>query len=98
MLGHKVSQGCAGKFETYVTFRRVATKYKQLAVFRLTRMIENVSTEDFESVINALNTAKPNVVINCIGIVKQDPAASDPIASISINALFPHQHSGFGIA
>jgi dTDP-4-dehydrorhamnose reductase len=31
------------------------------------------------------------VVVNCIGIVKQIDAAKDPTASISINALLPHQ-------
>jgi dTDP-4-dehydrorhamnose reductase len=31
------------------------------------------------------------VVINCIGIVKQLPAASDPILSLTVNALWPHQ-------
>jgi dTDP-4-dehydrorhamnose reductase len=30
-------------------------------------------------------------VINCIGIIKQIQAASDPVESIAINALFPNQ-------
>jgi dTDP-4-dehydrorhamnose reductase len=31
------------------------------------------------------------VVINCIGVVKQREAAKDPIACITVNALFPHR-------
>jgi dTDP-4-dehydrorhamnose reductase len=38
----------------------------------------------------ALGDARPEVVINCIGIVKQKPLAEDAIASITINSLFPH--------
>ena len=33
----------------------------------------------------------PDAVVNCIGIVKQIDAAKDAIASISVNALLPHQ-------
>jgi len=50
-----------------------------------------VSAENFESVENALTTVAPNVVVNCIGIVKQDEAARDRYQSITINSLFPHQ-------
>jgi dTDP-4-dehydrorhamnose reductase len=34
---------------------------------------------------------RPAVLLNAIGIVKQVPAASDPLASTEINALFPHR-------
>jgi dTDP-4-dehydrorhamnose reductase len=34
---------------------------------------------------------RPQVVINCIGIVKQLPAAKDSLQSILVNALFPHR-------
>ncbi|MCJ7610348.1 SDR family oxidoreductase, partial [Candidatus Bathyarchaeota archaeon] len=35
--------------------------------------------------------ARPAAVINCVGVVKQLPAAKDALLSIAINALFPHQ-------
>jgi dTDP-4-dehydrorhamnose reductase len=34
---------------------------------------------------------RPEVVVNCIGVVKQDAAAKDPLTSIEVNALFPHR-------
>lgn len=34
---------------------------------------------------------QPDVVINCIGIVKQSDALQDPIQAITVNALLPHQ-------
>ena len=29
-------------------------------------------------------------MVNCVGIVKQDAAAKDPVAGIKVNSLFPH--------
>lgn len=39
----------------------------------------------------ALSRAKPELVINAIGIVKQLAAASDPLVALPVNAMFPHQ-------
>ena len=36
---------------------------------------------------------KPDVVVNCIGIVKQLSEADDPLQAIPINSLLPHQLS-----
>jgi dTDP-4-dehydrorhamnose reductase len=38
-----------------------------------------------------MDKAKPDVVVNCIGIVKQRDEAKKIIPSIQVNALFPHQ-------
>lgn len=43
------------------------------------------------SIEAALDAANPDVVLNCIGMVKQLPQASDPVVAIAINSLFPHQ-------
>lgn len=46
---------------------------------------------DLQSIEDLLNEVKPDIVINCIGIIKQLPEAEDSLLSITINALFPHQ-------
>jgi dTDP-4-dehydrorhamnose reductase len=86
MLGHKLSQVLADRFDTWATFRGTALS----GVHDPDRSVCGVAAEDFESLENALNTSKPDVVVNCIGIVKQDKAAKDRYQSISINSLFPH--------
>jgi dTDP-4-dehydrorhamnose reductase len=91
MLGHKLWQVLGPRFETYVTFRQAASYYKRFGIFDLERSIGNVSAENFDSVTSALATIRPQVVVNCIGVVKQDAAAKDPVTSISVNALFPHR-------
>lgn len=50
-----------------------------------------VTADDFDSVTKVLNEVRPEVVINCVGVIKQLAAAHDPIACIAINALFPHR-------
>jgi dTDP-4-dehydrorhamnose reductase len=55
------------------------------------QVIVGVSVEDLSSVESAMNEARPDLVINCIGVIKQVAAATDPVAAIYINSLFPHQ-------
>jgi len=52
------------------------------------RALEDVS--DIANVEKVLDEVQPQVVVNCIGIVKQSDLATDYIQSISINSLFPH--------
>lgn len=95
MLGHKLWQSFAGQFDTYVTFRNSATAYARYGIFDAVRSKGHVSARDFDSVIGAFASVRPQVVVNCIGIVKQGAAAKDPYTSISVNALFPHRLAQF---
>jgi len=55
------------------------------------RIIANVDADNTDSILKALAEVKPDVVINCIGIIKQLAAAKDPLAAITINSIFPHR-------
>src|SRR5437764_1295467 len=91
MLGHKIWQVFTPRFDTFVTFHRASSEYEPFGIFDLSRAVGNVSAEDFDSVAAACITVRPDVLVNCIGIVKQDAAAKDPITSIVVNSLFPHR-------
>ena len=91
MLGHKLMQVLSQRFKVIGTVRGPATTYADHPVLRQMPLLGDVRVENFDSVVHALASARPVVVINCIGIVKQLPAAKDPLLSIAINALFPHQ-------
>lgn len=91
MLGHKLSQVLASRFDTSATIRGPLAAYDSAVGLDARRVVRGVSAENFESVANALTTAEPDVVVNCIGIVKQDAAAKDRYQSIAVNSLFPHQ-------
>jgi len=47
--------------------------------------------ESFDSVVSLFAKVRPEVVINCIGLVKQLSEAEDPLVALPINALFPHR-------
>jgi dTDP-4-dehydrorhamnose reductase len=89
MLGHKLCQTFAERFETTGTVRRLAPALAEIV--GSAHIAEGVRVEQFETVERALADARPDVVVNCIGIVKQAEAAKDPIASIEVNSLFPHR-------
>jgi len=94
MLGHKVFQVLNGPFETYATFRDAYglwTKYPMYAQADANHLLGGVDVMDFQAVVRAVGQVKPDVVINCIGIIKQLKEASDPIICLTLNSLLPHR-------
>ena len=91
MLGHKLWQIFTPRFDTHVTFRKSFAAYAGLGIYDPSRALGGITAEDSEGIKRALDLVQPDVVVNCIGIVKQDAKASDPVASITVNALFPHR-------
>lgn len=92
MLGHKLFQRARqGGHEAWATIRGSRLAGPAAAVLDPDYVVTGVAATDLGEVARALDTVKPDVVVNCIGVIKQAEAAQDPIASISINSLFPHQ-------
>jgi dTDP-4-dehydrorhamnose reductase len=91
MLGHKLWQVLAPQLDTYVTLRQDFPAYAACGLFEPSRSICEVDAQDLGSVEKALAELRPDVVVNCIGAVKQSSAAKDPLISIAVNSLFPHQ-------
>ena len=60
---------------------------------KATRIIFNVNYKSLDSIVKAFEVSQPNLVINCIGLIKQLSAADDPLEAIPVNSLFPHQLS-----
>jgi dTDP-4-dehydrorhamnose reductase len=54
-------------------------------------VITGVDVDNADSLIDTFIKYTPDVVINCIGLVKQHSAADDPLTAIPINALLPHR-------
>jgi dTDP-4-dehydrorhamnose reductase len=50
-----------------------------------------VDMENTDGLMKLFATAQPNVVINCVGIIKQLSQANDPLIVLSINAMLPHR-------
>jgi dTDP-4-dehydrorhamnose reductase len=54
-------------------------------------VICGVDVENVDSLKSLFAKTMPDVVINCIGLVKQIAEADDPLVAIPINALLPHR-------
>lgn len=55
------------------------------------RLLSGVDVEHHDSLLQAFIRVRPDVVINCVGLVKQMADAEDPLQAIPINALLPHR-------
>ncbi|RMG70508.1 MAG: SDR family oxidoreductase [Chloroflexi bacterium] len=91
MLGHKLWQACQNRFDTWVTIRSTYNNYARYNLFDAERTWGGVDVLNFDTMVRAFATVQPDVVINCVGIIKQLPSAKDPLVSLSINSLFPHR-------
>ncbi|MGQ0443204.1 MAG: dTDP-4-dehydrorhamnose reductase family protein, partial [Methylophilaceae bacterium] len=54
-------------------------------------LLTGVDAEQQDSLLQTFITTRPNVVINCIGLVKQHAEADNPLQVIPINTLLPHR-------
>ncbi len=77
----------------YVTYgtSRSAHLMRELPLALCQNIIQGINVENGSGVTELLARLKPEVVINCVGLVKQLATANDAVAAIKINALLPHQ-------
>jgi dTDP-4-dehydrorhamnose reductase len=94
MLGHKLFQHLRKSHaETCCTIRGSIDqpRLRSVDLFHSGGVIENCDVADFRQLENLILVNRPKAVINCIGIVKQRPEATQAVPSITVNALFPHR-------
>ena len=89
-LGHRLCIEWADRFECWGTVRRPVEKPVE-ELLAPTRLIAGISAEEPGTVRSALKQARPDVVVNCVGAVKQAESGQRPIPAIRINSLFPHE-------
>jgi dTDP-4-dehydrorhamnose reductase len=92
MLGHKLIQVLREDFDVAGTVRSDRIDPLLLAHATAdTPILTGITVEDFATVERAIKATRPDVVLNCVGIIKQLKEAQDPIPAIAVNALFPHR-------
>ncbi len=93
MLGHKLFQRLqdrAGHVACTVRAPR-DSRLRRLPLFADGDVEWSMDAQDWPALAALLRARRPAVVVNALGIIKQRAAARDPIPSIQINALLPHQ-------
>jgi dTDP-4-dehydrorhamnose reductase len=91
MLGHQLVQQWKGKFEVLSTVRSDVSNYVKVGLFEKDEVIHPVEVEDVESVRKAVKISQPDVIINCVGIIKQLPSSKNVIKTLTVNSIFPHR-------
>ena len=75
---------------TFGVLRNRRNLINDLNMYKNKNIYETNLTDSYE-LKELINLVRPEIVINCVGIVKQHPNSNDPIISISLNSLFPHK-------
>jgi dTDP-4-dehydrorhamnose reductase len=94
MLGHKVFEVLSGRFDTLATFLSPNgpwREFPQYAGVPEARLLAGVDALRFDTVAAAFEQARPDAVVNCVGVIKQLKEASDPVLTITLNSLLPHR-------
>jgi dTDP-4-dehydrorhamnose reductase len=91
MLGHKLTQTLAPRFETWATVRAESLGPAVAEVLDESHTVTGVDVDRPDAIAAAVREVRPDVVINAIGIVKQLRTAKAAIPTIRINALLPHE-------
>jgi dTDP-4-dehydrorhamnose reductase len=93
MLGHKVFQHLSLLHsDIWVTLQGSLNLpcIAHTKLFQSGRVIENFDAADVCLVRQVLNECRPDVVVNCIGVIKQRSDARAAVPSILLNSLLPH--------
>jgi dTDP-4-dehydrorhamnose reductase len=94
MLGHKMTQILRPRFPD-TTCSIVGSLedgfYRKIDLFRQGPVLERMNAMDLPAFETALRAGQWDVVVNCIGIIKQREEAKNSLISITLNSLLPHK-------
>lgn len=95
MLGHTLFKHMFKNpnFVVFGTTRNATGLSNYFSEDELQNIRENVDADNFDTIIRAIAAIQPDIIINCIGIIKQLPIANDPLTAITVNAQLPHRLS-----
>lgn len=93
MLGHVLYSYLAARpgLELYGVSRNKQRLRNIFPENLFAKIRDRIAAEDFDALTEFLAETQPQIIINCIGIIKQKPEAGNLVKSITTNALFPHR-------
>ena len=91
MVGHRLWIALSGEHEVWATVRTEAAAVPELPSIDRTRICDRVDVTRSDHLWRSFERVRPEVVINCVGLVKQRAEANDEVLAITVNALVPHQ-------
>jgi dTDP-4-dehydrorhamnose reductase len=55
------------------------------------RIISGIDVHDADGLLQLFDRVRPDIVINCVGLVKQLAGVDDPLTALPINSMLPHR-------
>lgn len=95
MLGHTLFRSLSMNKDN--TVYGTARNTKGMEGFLSPRIISDLDITNLSAIDIVFKKLKPEIVINCVGIIKQLPTSEAPLSAIPINALFPHQLAALSV-
>ncbi len=95
MLGHTLFERLSdhAELEVHATVRDPEPLEGHISPDRQRSIHPGVDAARVETIQRVIAEVRPAVLVNAVGIVRQVPAARDPLVSIEVNALLPHRLS-----
>lgn len=62
------------------------------------QIVSGVNVENHDSLVGVFASVRPQVVVNCIGLVKQLVSVDDPLQAVLINTVLPHRLASLCLA
>jgi len=92
MLGNAVfkSMSLDARYDVYGTLRKkeLSSHFSESDQLNLVGPVDVLDLNNLTVVIDQI---RPDVIINCVGLIKQLDNAKDPLIVLPINTLFPHR-------
>jgi dTDP-4-dehydrorhamnose reductase len=54
-------------------------------------ILTGIDVTDTDALLAVLEHVRPEIVLNCVGVIKQLGAAKDPLVALPLNSLLPHR-------
>ena len=91
MLGHKLYQVLGQTLDAVGTIRGAYRGIAEYDFFQPSQIAPEVNAREISLVERAIEETGPEVVINCIGVVKSLVEQEGMVSTIWLNSLFPHE-------
>lgn len=93
MLGHTLFRYLSKDpaLDVYATVRSTREIFGWIPLGLLNKVLSDVDVLNSDSLTKVFSGELPDLVVNCIGVIKQMPKAQEPLATITTNALLPHR-------
>ena len=91
MLGHRLWMDLSPAHEVHVVIRGQTEQVPMRQELPRDRLHAGIDAVRFDRLMETIRLVQPDVVVNCVGVVKQSPAAQDPVSALELNSLLPHK-------